>query len=97
MKDECLICGAPLVYLESDKEMQCAVCHKKEKSKTVCQNGHYICNECHISGVDKIVGVCLNEDSKNPVEIIKKLMSQPFCHRHWPEHHSMGGSALLTA
>ena len=24
MKDECLICKAPLVYLESDEEMECA-------------------------------------------------------------------------
>ncbi|MBQ8497941.1 MAG: family 1 glycosylhydrolase [Clostridia bacterium] len=28
MKDECLICGAPLKYLENDGQMKCAVCHK---------------------------------------------------------------------
>lgn len=32
MKKECLICEAPLVYLESDKIMVCTVCHKKENS-----------------------------------------------------------------
>lgn len=30
MKDECLICGAPLKYLENDELMECAICHKKE-------------------------------------------------------------------
>ena len=50
MKDECLICGAPLKYLENDGLMECAVCHKKENSKTVCENGHYVCNECHTQG-----------------------------------------------
>ena len=35
MKDECLICGAPLKYLEKDEQMECAVCHKNENSKTV--------------------------------------------------------------
>lgn len=34
MKDECLICGVPLTYLENDNEMECALCHKKENSKT---------------------------------------------------------------
>lgn len=52
MKDECLICKAPLVYLESDEEMECVICHKKESSKTRCVNGHYVCNECHMTGFD---------------------------------------------
>ena len=47
MKDECLICGAPLKYLENESPMECAICQKKENSKTVCENGHYVCNECH--------------------------------------------------
>ncbi len=97
MENECLICGAPLVYLEEDGEMQCAVCHKKEQSKTVCKNGHYVCNECHTRGMDTVLGVCLAERSKNPVQIMKKLMDLPFCHMHGPEHHVMVGSALLTA
>lgn len=97
MKDECLICSAPLEYLETDEPMVCAICHKKENSKTRCVNGHYVCNECHTKGIDSIIGICLNETSKNPVSIMEKLMSQPFCHMHGPEHHVMVGSALLTA
>ena len=34
MVEECLICGAPLEYLEKDLPMECAVCHKKENSRT---------------------------------------------------------------
>ena len=30
MKEECLICKAPLEYLNEDIEMECAICHKKE-------------------------------------------------------------------
>ena len=97
MKEECLICGAPLEYLEEDELMECAVCHKKENSKTRCVHGHYVCNECHTAGMDAIVGLCLNEISKNPVEIIEKMMAMPFCHMHGPEHHVMVGAALLTA
>lgn len=97
MKEECLICGAPLEYLQKDELMECVLCHKTENSKTRCMKGHYVCNDCHTSGMDGIIGLCLEEKSKNPVEIIEKLMSQPFCHMHGPEHHVMVGAALLTA
>ena len=40
MKEECLICQAPLEYLEQDISMECAICHKRENSKTRCVNGH---------------------------------------------------------
>lgn len=33
-KEECLICKAPLEYLETDELMECEICHKKEYSKT---------------------------------------------------------------
>lgn len=97
MKEECLICKAPLEYLETGELMECAICHKKEISKTRCINGHYVCNECHMQGLDEILGLCLNETSKDPIHIIEEMMSMPFCHMHGPEHHVMVGAALLTA
>lgn len=97
MKEECLICKAPLKYLSEDVEMECAICHKKEKSKACCINGHYVCNECHTQGIDALFGLCLSIQSKNPIFIINKMMDMPFCHMHGPEHHIMVGMALLTA
>lgn len=97
MNEECLICKAPLEYLEADAAMECAVCRKKENSKTRCINGHYVCSECHTSGMSEILAICLNEKSKNPIEILEKMMSTEHCHMHGPEHHVMVGAALLTA
>ena len=97
MKEECLICKAPLEYLEADVFMECAICHKQENSKTKCIQGHYVCNECHTQGLDSIIELCMNETSKNPFTIIEKMMHMPFCHMHGPEHQVMVGSALLTA
>ena len=77
MKEECIICKAPLEYLIEDTEMECAICHKKELSKTRCVNGHYVCNTCHMQGLDAILGVCLAETSKNLIEIMNKLMDLP--------------------
>lgn len=97
MKEECVICKKPLVYLEADELMECAICHKREASKTRCREGHYVCNDCHTEGLDRIIGLCLEEKAKDPVYLIEKMMSQPFCHMHGPEHHVMAGAALLTA
>lgn len=77
--------------------MECSICHKREMSKTMCINGHYVCNECHTKGIVGVVALCLEENSRNPLEIIRKIMNMPFCHMHGPEHHIMVGCALLTA
>jgi len=97
MTNECLICNAHLEYLEKDEEMTCEICHKIEKSKTRCINKHYICNDCHMNGIHKIMKICLESNSKNPIEILDTLMSQSFCHMHGPEHHIIVGSSILTA
>ena len=97
MKEECLICKAPLEYLTRDEMMECAICHKQESSKTRCIKGHYVCSDCHTRGMDSILGLCLSEVSRDPIAILEKMMSMPFCHMHGPEHHVMVGAALLTA
>ena len=97
MKEECLICKAPLEYLLEDKRMECAICRKQEPSKTRCIHGHYVCSDCHTQGMDQLIGLCLKETSKDPVCILEKMMDLPFCHMHGPEHHVMVGAALLTA
>lgn len=97
MNDECLLCGAALEYLNEGVVMSCEICHKSEISRTRCLNGHYVCDACHSKGLTSIVSLCMAERSKDPVEIIEKLMKLPFCHMHGPEHHVMVGAALLTA
>ncbi len=97
MGNECIICSAPLKYLKEERLMECALCHKKENSNACCENNHYVCNECHTKGVEQVAALCLTQSSKNPIEILSRLMALPFCHMHGPEHHIMVGSALLTA
>lgn len=97
MKDECLICGAPLKYSDEARDMECAICHRHALSRTSCERGHFVCDECHSRGVDAIVGACLAERSSDPIAIMERLMALDFCHMHGPEHHIMVGAALLTA
>ena len=70
--EECLICKAPLEYLVRDEDMECAICHRKERSKTRCVNGHYVCSDCHTQGMDSIFGLCLSETSADPVAIVRR-------------------------
>lgn len=97
MNEECLICKAPLEYLDHDELMECELCRKKQHSKTRCVNGHFVCDECHTGHTDELISICLGSRSSNPIEIMEMLMCLPSCHMHGPEHHIMVGSALLTA
>lgn len=51
----------------------------------------------HIADLERVWALCLNETSANPVEVLERLMDEPFCRMHGPEHHILVGSALLTA
>ena len=46
---------------------------------------------------DPVAALCMAETSRNPIEILEKLMSQPDCPMHGPTHHVLVGAALLTA
>lgn len=97
MEKECLVCGAPLEYLGHSEPMECVFCHKIVQSTARCIHGHFVCDECHTQGIDRILSLCLTETSKNPLEIFDKLIALPSCHMHGPEHHVIVGASLLTA
>ena len=45
----------------------------------------------------KIIEVCMQEKSKNPIEIFCNIAQRDFIRIHGPEHHILDGAALLTA
>jgi len=53
--------------------------------------------EIEVTEPDPMVTLCLADTSRNPIEILEKLMSQPECPMHGPTHHVLVGAALLTA
>lgn len=95
--NECLICGAHLEYLDQAIEMECSICHRPFQSNVRCTSGHYVCDECHTRGIDRIVNICMQSSTRNPYEILEQMMSMPTCHMHGPEHHIMVGASLITA
>ena len=45
----------------------------------------------------KIIDACLQETSKDPIEIFNHIAQMDFVRIHGPEHHVLDGAALLTA
>ena len=45
----------------------------------------------------KIINACLQETSRNPIEIFNHIAQMDFVRIHGPEHHVLDGAALLTA
>ena len=97
-KNNCLLCGAGLVYFSEPQRLECSVCHKKFTDNCACANGHYVCSGCHAKkGVELITEVCRSTPLKDPIAIMLQLMEQPCVHMHGPEHHVLVGAALLAA
>ena len=97
-RNNCLICGGELIYTEHAEELECHFCHRKFMSNARCQNGHYICDECHgKEGIRQIKEYCLATKSRNPIAIAQEIMENPYIYMHGPEHHVLVGAALLTA
>ena len=46
-KNNCLICGGEIIYSPNAEKLQCEFCHREFMSEAKCENGHYICDECH--------------------------------------------------
>lgn len=61
--------------------MECEICHKKENSKTRCVNGHYVCNECHTQGLDRIIELCMTSASSDPKDVISSVIEKIYCGR----------------
>ena len=96
--EECLVCGAPLEYLEQPEQMTCHFCGKQEWSHARCVQGHYICDACHEKiGLRVIRKVCLETKSRDPIAIFQQVIRSPHIHMHGPEHHVLVGAALLAA
>ena len=97
-ENACLVCGKPLTFFEEEKEMKCVECGKVFMSNASCEDGHYICDDCHaVKGINVIMDYCNKSKSKNPIKMAKEIMRDSFIYMHGNEHHVLVGAVLLTA
>ena len=97
-KSGCMICGQPLKVLSEPKVLTCQYCGKEERVESCCEDGHFVCDQCHIhAAADIIKKVCLTTKEKDVINIFKELRSHPDFPTHGPHHHPMVPGILLAA
>ena len=94
----CLLCGKPLVYWPEAKSRVCAICGKTFEANCACEDGHFVCDDCHRAGADAFfLPLLLSSTEKDPLKLFEQVVSLPRVHMHGPEHHCIVPCVLLTA
>jgi hypothetical protein len=97
-KENCGVCGKPLVYGTKEVIKRCNFCGKEFPALIYCPEGHYVCDACHSRGALDILRSVLNTTkSTDPVEILEKVMAHPSVPMHGPEHHAMVPAIIVAA
>ncbi len=85
---DCMLCGRPLVYRDQDQPETCVFCGRQLPANAVCENGHFVCDDCHGADmVDIVKHVCLETDAVDMIDLINRLRRHPGFSLHGPEHH----------
>ena len=97
-KNNCLLCGAELIYFEEPRTMECAVCHKRFPANAACKNGHYICDRCHMRcGAEVAAEYCRRTDSATPIASCRRSARalHPLCTAGAPRPCRRGAAGRL--
>lgn len=95
--ENCIICGKPLVYFQTAKMLKCAICGKMKPADAACEDGHFVCDDCHAGGGAGILHFLMNSREKDPIALYLQVCAMKEVHLHGPEHHRIVPCVLLTA
>lgn len=90
-KNNCVLWGLSLVLASAIL----VACGSGAKTDNMVENEAVV--DPQTEKMDSIMTVCLSDTSRNPIEVLERLMSLSFCPMHGPDHHLLVGVALLTA
>jgi len=97
-KENCGVCGKPLIYGTEEVISACALCGKEFSTLIYCPEGHYVCDACHKQGaLDVLREVLSSSTSSDPSAILERVMSHPSVPMHGPEHHAMVPAIIVAA
>jgi hypothetical protein len=97
-KDNCGVCGKPLIYGTEEVKRKCAFCGKESSTLIYCPEGHYVCDSCHRrAAIDVLRDVLSTTTLTDPAAILEKVMAHPSVPMHGPEHHAMVPAIIVTA
>lgn len=97
LEPRCTECKGKIV-LGILEERECVKCGKKAFDREVCENGHYLCEECRKKIVSNIIyNKCIDSEEKDPIKLALKIMADDSVRMHDLKHHTMVAACLLTA
>ena len=71
----CAVCGKPLIYHTVFRKAQCYCCEKEKETDVICEDGHFVCDECHrIDANDLIFKESLAFRGTDPLYFVNKIM-----------------------
>lgn len=98
IKENCGVCGKPLVYGTEEVTRRCDYCGKEFSAQIYCPDGHYICDACHSRGALEILKEVLSTSSSaDPFELLEKVLAHPAVPMHGPEHHAILPAVIVAA
>jgi hypothetical protein len=94
---DCMVCGAPLTYLERERLIECSFCGQSLTANAVCARGHFVCDACHTRDeLALIEQVCLATDETDMVALMAKIRRHPSVPVHGPGHHALVPGVILS-
>lgn len=94
----CMVCGAKLIYFETNQDNACHYCGQVLPANARCINGHFVCDSCHSTDTVEIIKqVCLHSRDLDAVALMQTIRSHPQFPLHGPEHHALVPAVILTA
>jgi MoaA/NifB/PqqE/SkfB family radical SAM enzyme/SAM-dependent methyltransferase len=95
---DCMVCGAALVYLDQETDLRCHYCGKAMRANAHCAEGHFVCDACHASDhIGFIKTHCRNTMGADPMALFSEMRRSHLFPLHGPEHHALVPAAFLTA
>jgi MoaA/NifB/PqqE/SkfB family radical SAM enzyme/SAM-dependent methyltransferase len=95
---DCLVCGAPLVYLEQEELARCHYCGEPAQANARCERGHFVCDRCHVGDrLSFVKSFCARSVEADPMAVFFSMRRTHLFPVHGPEHHALVPAAFLTA
>jgi MoaA/NifB/PqqE/SkfB family radical SAM enzyme/ubiquinone/menaquinone biosynthesis C-methylase UbiE len=95
---DCMVCGAPLIYLGAEKMLECSYCGRVKAATAQCEAGHFVCDECHAEDHTAFIkSFCATAAATDPIALFLEMRAAHQFPLHGPEHHALVPAAFLTA
>jgi hypothetical protein len=96
--EHCMVCGGPLEYLTTARDVRCDYCKRSYAAHVACPQGHIICDSCHGKEARSVIEhLALTSTSQDPLEIAELMMAHPLLPMLSCDHACVAAGALMAA